>query len=63
MPVEQIGDGSPSWVEFPGSWGELQYFHAPAPIGTIAFGSSPVGPAFHPEWSDPLGTLATWPES
>jgi hypothetical protein len=30
----------PAWVEFPGSWGELQYFHAPAPIGTVASGSS-----------------------
>jgi hypothetical protein len=63
MPVEQIDDGSPGWVEFPGSWGELQYFHGPAPIGTIASGRSPVGPAFHSEWTDPLGTLESWPES
>jgi hypothetical protein len=61
MPVEQIGDGVPTWVEFPGYWGEAQYFHAPAPIGTLALGNSPVGPAFHPEWRDPLETLATWP--
>jgi hypothetical protein len=63
MPIEDIGDGTPSWVQFPGTWGELQYFHAPAPIGTVAFGTSPLGPAFHAEWTDPLGTLATWPES
>jgi hypothetical protein len=63
MPVEQIGDDGPSWVEFPGFWGELQYFHGPAPIGTVALGASPVGPAYHPEWVDPLGTLAAWPES
>jgi hypothetical protein len=63
MPIEDIGDGTPGWMQFPGSWGELQYFHAPAPVGTIAFGTSPVGPAFHSEWTDPLGTLATWPES
>ena len=61
MPVQQIGDDAPSWVQFPGNWGEAQYFHAPAPIGTVALGNSPVGPAFHPEWSDPLGTLASWP--
>jgi len=61
MPVEQIGDNGPSWVQFPGYWGEAQYFNAPAPIGTVASGNSPLGPAFHPEWSDPLGTLATWP--
>ena len=64
MPVERIGgDKTPSWLEFPGFWGESQYFHAPAPIGTVAFGTSPVGPAFHSEWTDPLGTLATWPAS
>jgi hypothetical protein len=61
MPVDQITDDRPGWVQFPGSWGEQQYFHAPLPIGTVAFGTSPVGPAFHPEWRDPLGTLATWP--
>ena len=61
MPVQQIDDGGPNWVQFPGYWGEAQYFHAPAPIGTVALGNSPLGPAFHPEWSDPLGTLATWP--
>jgi hypothetical protein len=42
-----IDDGHPSWVSFPGSWGEAQYFHAPAPIGTVPFGTSPQGPAYH----------------
>jgi hypothetical protein len=60
MPIEQISDDLPSWVQFAGFWGELQYLHAPAPIGTVAFGTSPVGPAFHREWADPLATLATW---
>lgn len=61
MPVEQIDDQGPGWVQFPGYWGEAQYFHAPAPIGTVSLGNSPLGPAFHPEWTDPLGTLVTWP--
>jgi hypothetical protein len=61
MAVQPIDDHGPSWVRFPGYWGEAQYFHAPAPVGTVMLGNSPVGPAFHPEWSDPLGTLATWP--
>lgn len=61
MPVDQITDALPGWVAFPGFWGESQFFHAPAPIGTVASGNSPQGPAFHPEWNDPLGTLATWP--
>ncbi len=61
MPIDELDGNLPSWLQFPGFWGELQYFHGPAPIGTVAFGNSPVGPAFHPEWIDPLGTLATWP--
>ena len=63
MPVEQIGDDVPTWVRFPGDWGELQYVHVHTTQldTTVAFGSSPTGPAFHAEWTDPLGTLATWP--
>jgi hypothetical protein len=60
VPIEQIGDKDPSWLAFPGFWGESQYFHAPAPIGTIAFGNSPVGPAFQAVWRDPVGTIAAW---
>ena len=48
--IATIADGSPSWVAFPGFWGELEYFNAPAPIGTVPFGASPVGPAFHEVW-------------
>jgi hypothetical protein len=58
--IATIADGSPSWVAFPGFWGELEYFNAPAPIGTVAFGTSPVGPAFHDVWDEPLTTLAGW---
>ena len=61
MTITRIDRHEPSWLQFPGFWGELQYFHAPAPIGTVASGASPVGPAFHAEWVDPLRTLATWP--
>jgi hypothetical protein len=48
------------WLEFPGFWGELQYFHGPG-VGTVPFGAAPVGPAYHAVWQDPLGTLALWP--
>jgi hypothetical protein len=58
--LRTITDGSPSWVAFPGFWGELEYFSAPAPIGTVPFGTSPVGPAFHEVWREPLATLAGW---
>jgi len=60
LPIERIDEGSPSWTAYPGFWGELEYFHAPAPVGTVPFGTSPVGPAFHPAWRDPLGTIAAW---
>jgi hypothetical protein len=59
--VLRIDDEVPSWTAFDGFWGELQYFHAPAPIGTLPFGTSPRGPAQHALWTDPLGTLSTWP--
>jgi hypothetical protein len=59
--VQRVTDSSPAWIGFPGTWGEFEYLHAPAPIGTVLFGQSPVGPAQHSVWSDPLGTLATWP--
>jgi hypothetical protein len=59
--IRRIEDGHPSWVGFDGFWGELQYFHAPAPIGTIPFDMSPKGPAQHAVWINPLGTLAGWP--
>ncbi len=61
-PIHAIEDGHPGWVSFPGFWGELQYFHAPAPVGMVALGTSPQGPAFHAAWTHPLATLATWPE-
>jgi hypothetical protein len=61
MPVHKITAAVPAWVGFPGFWGELEYFHAPPPVGTVTFGtSSPPGPAYHPVWSDPLATIATW---
>ena len=54
---------APRWLRFPGTWGEVQYFHAPAPpIGTVPFGTSPQGPAYHAMWVNPLGTLAGWPQ-
>jgi hypothetical protein len=58
--IHRIDDDHPAWISFPGFWGELQYFHGPGQIGTVPFGTSPQGPAYHAVWTDPLGTLATW---
>jgi hypothetical protein len=52
-------NGGPSWVAFPGFWGEYEYLFSP--FGLNVIGTSPVGPAYHLVWADPLGTLATWP--
>jgi hypothetical protein len=60
MPIRKLRGDRPSWLGFPGFWGELQYFHAPPPIGSVAFATSPVGPAYHADWGDPLGAMATW---
>jgi hypothetical protein len=59
--VRVVGDDTPVWIAYPGFWGEQQYFHAPNPIGTVAFGMSPTGPAYHSVWNNPLGTIASWP--
>jgi hypothetical protein len=52
-------NGYPNWVEFPGSWGEDEWLLSP--LGLRRLGTSPVGPAQHDMWTDPLGTLAGWP--
>jgi hypothetical protein len=59
--VRMLTAASAPWLSFPGFWGEGEYLHAPS-LGTVPFGPSPVGPALHAVWQDPLGTLATWPE-
>jgi hypothetical protein len=58
--VARVGDAVPSWTAFDGFWGELQYIHFPL-FGTVPFGTSPKGPGQHAVWTDPLGTLSTWP--
>jgi hypothetical protein len=58
--VVRITEKRPAWIRFPGFWGELEYFNAPPPIGTVQFGTSPVGPAFHAVWQAPLETLEGW---
>jgi hypothetical protein len=57
--VLRVTEKRPAWIRFPGFWGELEYFNAP-PIGTVQFGTSPVGPAFHAVWQAPLATLEGW---
>jgi len=59
--IEWVHENAPRWLRFDGAWGEGQFIHAPAPLGTLPFGTSPVGPQQHDVWQDPLGTIASWP--
>jgi hypothetical protein len=47
-------------MRFAGDWGEQGFFHAPEPVGTVAFGGGPEGPAFHAVWKEPLKTMQRW---
>jgi hypothetical protein len=58
----RVDTGSPSWMRFSGTWGEQGYFHAPDPVGTVAFGAGPDGPATHTVWKAPLDVLRRWPQ-
>jgi hypothetical protein len=58
--VQRVTSHEPAWIQYPGFWGEYEYFNAPPPIGTVLFGTSPLGPAFHAVWQSPLATLASW---
>jgi hypothetical protein len=57
----RVDSASPPWMAFSGTWGEQGFFHAPDPIGTVAFGAGPPGPAFQRAWREPLGTVLRWP--
>jgi hypothetical protein len=57
--IVRVTASSPSWMRYPGAWGEENLFHAGG--RTFAAGAAPVGPAFHAVWSDPVRTLRRWP--
>jgi|tagenome__1003787_1003787.scaffolds.fasta_scaffold20962236_5 hypothetical protein len=59
--IRRVGRMDPSWIRYPGAWGEIETLHAPAPIGTVVVGLGPTGPAFHRVWQHPLSTMAGWP--
>jgi hypothetical protein len=56
-----LGGATASWMRFAGTWGEQGFFHAPEPIGTVAFAAGPPGPAFQRSWREPLRTVLRWP--
>jgi hypothetical protein len=59
--IERIHDNAPRWLRFPGTFGETQWIHAPAPLGDLPAGAGPESPQQHDVWIDPLGTIAGYP--
>ena len=59
--IRRVGSNRPAWIRFAGTWGEDQVFHAPPPIGTQVFLSSPLSPPFQATWTAPLMTFSQWP--
>ena len=58
--VVRVTATSPSWMRFPGSWGEHRQVHYPDPLGTLVFGAGPRGPVPHSTWRRPLATVLAW---
>ena len=61
--ITPVSVSSPRFMRYEGIWGEDQLFHAPAPIGTVAQGTSPFTPSRTDSWRHPLLTLRGWPFS
>ena len=59
--IMPITGAAPQWMRFPGGWGEANFFHAPAPVGTTVAGPAPEGPARHAIWREPVRTVLAWP--
>jgi hypothetical protein len=59
--IVRLTASSPSWMSFPGRWGEGNYLHAPEPLGTEFAGPAPPGPRFRRIWRDPVRAMLAWP--
>jgi hypothetical protein len=60
LPIVSLTTRAPSWLAYPGAWGEANFFHAPDPVNTRVAGAGPLGPRFHALWRDPVGTVLRW---
>jgi hypothetical protein len=56
--IVRVSAKSPSWLAYPGWWGEENLFH----VGgrNLPGGDPPHGPAFHAQWRDPVGIPLSW---
>jgi Vacuolar protein sorting-associated protein 62 len=57
--ISRVTATTPSWMRFPGAWGEDQYIVFPKV--TFMYGLGPTGPAFKKVWKDPVGVPLKWP--
>lgn len=57
--LARVTAGTPSWMRFPGRWGEDQIVFFPQ--ATFTFGTGPTGPAFKRAWKEPIGAPLGWP--
>ena len=58
-------EGAP-WAEFPGYWGESEYFFTPVPFppvpaGALPFGHAPATPPMQANWN--VDTVLSWPHA
>ena len=60
-PIVVVTATRPQWMQFPGTWGEANFFHGPDPVNTRVAGLAPLGPAFHALWRAPIATPLGWP--
>ncbi len=61
--VARVRAAQPGWMGFAGTWGEYQFFHGPAPVGTVVSGLSPATPPAQVLWQHPVQTVLGWPRT
>jgi len=61
--IRRVTATQPGWMGFAGTWGDYQFFHGPAPIGTVISGLAPATPPVSALWQHPVQTVLGWPRS
>ena len=62
--IVDLSSGTAPWLSYAGSWGDGSYLLVRQVSGKythLRVGDSPIGPAFHSVWRDPLQAFRSWP--
>jgi hypothetical protein len=59
--VTRVTARTPTWMRFPGRWGETEYGGLPG-NQPLAIGAGPRGPAYHELWRRPFALPLEWPK-